>query len=398
MKDNLDKEMQILDKEYMGTPISSYSKSFVSFSKEEIVPGKVVRVEEEYVLVDVGAKTEGVILLEELTDKPVSSAGEVVAVGDEIQVYIKDIEDKEGKLILSKKRADSELAWQRAKEAYENNKTVTLPVIRAVRGGLVVDVWTLRGFIPASQADLKHVENLEEYAGKELELKFIGLDQGENKVILSRRVVLEEEQKRRREEIFSRLREGEIVEGVVTRLTRFGAFVDLGGASGLIHISEMSWVRLSHPSEIVKEGDKIKVMVLKVEQDSQRISLGLRQVQPDPWEEADKKYPLGKVVKGKVVRILNFGVFVRLDNQIEGLVRLSEVSSKRIDDVEKVISVGKEVLVKVIDLNQAEHRMYLSMKQVEQDKEMKEYQEQMEQQKDVTLGDIFRERLPEKKE
>ncbi|PIU66016.1 MAG: 30S ribosomal protein S1 [Armatimonadetes bacterium CG07_land_8_20_14_0_80_40_9] len=398
MEDDLEKEMQILDGEYMGTPISSYSKSFVSFSKEEIVPGKVVRVEEDYVLVDVGAKTEGVILLEELTDKPVSSASEVVAVGDEIQVYVEDIEDKEGKLILSKKRADSELAWQRAKEAYENNKIVTLPVIRAVRGGLVVDVWTLRGFIPASQADLKHVENLEEYEGKELELKFIGLDQGENKVILSRRVVLEEEQKRRREDIFSRLKEGEIVEGVVTRLTRFGAFVDLGGASGLIHISEMSWVRLSHPSEVVKEGDKIKVMVLKFDRDSQRISLGLRQVQPDPWKEADKRYPLGKVVKGRVVRILNFGVFVRVDDQIEGLVRISEVSSKRIDDVEKVVEVGKEVLVKVIDLNRAEHRMYLSMKQVEQDKEMKEYQEKMEQEKDVTLGDVFRERLPEKKE
>lgn len=399
MEEELEKKVNILNEDYMGTPISSYSKALIAFNVGDIITGTVVRVEDNLVLVDVGAKTEGYITLDHLTNKNVQSASEVVSVGDHLNVYVMEIEDKEGKLVLSKRIADEEIAWEKATKAFQTNSKVTVTVNKIVKGGMLADLYNLRAFIPASQADIQRVEDLSSFLNKEITVKIIDLDREENKIILSRRLVLQEDKEKQKEELMKVLKEGAILEATITKVTSYGAFADLGGVSGLIHISELSWRRLSHPSEVVSAGDIVKLKVLKIEPDTQKISLSLKQTTEDPWKHMEEKYPIGSIVEGRVNRIVNFGAFVKLDDNIEGLIHIQELSDKPISKVEEVVKVGDEVKVKVIDLKPKEHRLSLSLKQVVQEKERKELQELLEKTKpkETTLGDFFPGSLKEEK-
>ena len=267
-------------------------------------------------MVDVGAKSEGIIPARELSCCEVTSIQDVVKVGDEIEVYVLKAEDNEGKLILSKEKADAEKAWVKLEEALNTQEPVQGTVREVVKGGLLVDVG-VRAFLPASLVDRGYVEDLSKYLGQVISTRVIELNRGRKKVILSRKAVLEEEYARLREELLANLQENQVVKGIVRRLTQFGAFVDIGGVDGLLHISEMSWHRINHPSEVVNVGDEIEVMVLKIDRENEKISLGLKQVLPNPWDTVAEKYPVGSIVQAKVVRLAPFGAFVQLEPGVE---------------------------------------------------------------------------------
>jgi len=341
-----------------------YSRTFRSLSEGDVVKGTVVHIDREGVLVDVGTKSEGLVPPQEMSRGVPGVDDEPVAVGDKIDVYVLEAENQDGNLILSKKRADFEKAWQRVIDAKENDRTLTAMVTDRVKGGLVVDLG-IRGFIPASHVGSGKVRNLEKYIGQSLPLKVIEVDKERRKVVLSHRLAAEEERHRQREKTIESLAEGQVRWGVVRRITDYGAFIDLGGVDGLLHISEMSWTRIKHPSEVVKQGERIQVMVLKVNLDANRISLGLRQILPDPWGEVPERYHVGDVVHGTVSRLVPFGAFVQLDEGIEGIIPNSELSHRRVNKPESVVKVGDEVEVKVLEIHPEERRMILSKRQLE---------------------------------
>lgn len=326
------------------------------------VVGRVTKVEQDKVYVDIGAKTDGVIPLRELTFRPVSSASEVVSEGDEVEVIVLRPENEQGEAVLSKRRVDEEQAWNRLTEAKETGATVEALVTERVKGGLVVDVG-VRGFIPGSQVAREFIEDLSPFVGQRLPVKVLEVDRGKRNVIVSRRQVIEEEAERAKEEALQNLEVGSVVPGVVKRLTSFGAFVDVGGVEGLLHVSEMSWGRVKHPSEVVQEGQEIKVKVLKVDPESGRVSLGLRQTLPDPWTEAAAKYKVGQVVSGEVVRVVDFGAFVRLEDGIEGLVHVSQLAPHRVEKASDAVKPGQSVQVKVLHVDQERKRISLSIRQ-----------------------------------
>ncbi|MDQ0285682.1 4-hydroxy-3-methylbut-2-enyl diphosphate reductase [Desulfofundulus luciae] len=334
----------------------------------QIVKGVVVQVGPDEVLVDVGAKSEGIIPLRELSCYNVSSPAEVVKVGDEIEVAVIKAEDNEGRLILSKERADAERAWVKLNEHLENGEPVEGTVREVVKGGLLVDVG-LRAFLPASLVERGYVEDLGKYVGETVRAKVIELNRGKRKVILSRKAVLEEEAARRRKEMLESLQEGQVVRGVVRRLTSFGAFVDIGGVDGLLHISEMAWYRVNHPSEVVNVGDEVDVMVLRVDRENEKISLGLRQVLPNPWDNVEEKYPVGSIIRAKVVRLAPFGAFVQLEPGVEGLVHISHLADRHVATPDEVVQEGDEVEVKVLNVDRAEKRIRLSIREVNRERE-----------------------------
>lgn len=372
-----------------------YSNTFRSLQEGDVVSGVVVHIDKEGVLVDVGTKSEGIIRPHELTNGPMQNMEDIVSVGEKIDVYVVQPENENGDLILSKKRADFERAWDRVQKAFEDEKTLTAMVSDRVKGGLVVDLG-IRGFVPGSHVGSGNVKNLERYVGQSLPLKVIEVDRERRKVVLSHRLAAEEDRAKLRDATVATLKEGEIREGTVRRVTDYGAFVDLGGIDGLLHVSEMSWTRISHPSDVVKVGQKIQVMVLKLNLDAGRVSLGLRQILPDPWAEVGSKWKVGEIVTGNISRLVPFGAFMQMDHGIEAIIPNSELSHQRIKRPEDVVSVGQEVQAKVIDIRAEERRMTLSIRQIDEDREQKEYKTFQASSKDsgrMTLGDLLGDKL-----
>ncbi len=338
------------------------AQTIVSFDDGDIVQGKVVRVDKDEVLLDIGFKSEGVIPARELSIRHDVNPFEVVNVGDEIEALVIQKEDKEGRLILSKKRAQYERAWGTIEEVKEKNGSVKGPVIEVVKGGLIVDIG-LRGFLPASLVELRRVRDLTPYIGKVLEAKIIELDKNRNNVVLSRRSWLEETQKEQREEFLEHLVPGEVRKGVVSSVVAFGVFVDLGGMDGLVHVSELSWKHVDHPSSVVQVGDEIEVLVLEVDRAKERISLSLKATQRDPWQEFASAHKPGELVYGRVTKLVPFGAFVQVAEGIEGLVHISEMSFQHVDSPEQVVEAGEELWVKIIDMDLARRRISISIKQ-----------------------------------
>ncbi|WP_296238651.1 30S ribosomal protein S1, partial [uncultured Lawsonella sp.] len=320
------------------------------FNDGDIVEGTVVKIDHDEVLLDIGYKTEGVILSRELSIKHDVDPSEIVEVGDTIEALVLTKEDKEGRLMLSKKRAQYERAWGTIEELKEKDEPVKGTVIEVVKGGLIMDIG-LRGFLPASLVEMRRVRDLQPYVGKELEAKIIELDKNRNNVVLSRRAFLEQTQSEVRSEFLNQLQKGQIRKGVVSSIVNFGAFVDLGGVDGLVHVSELSWKHIDHPSEVVEVGQEVTVEVLDVDMDRERVSLSLKATQEDPWRQFARTHAIGQIVPGKVTKLVPFGAFVRVEEGIEGLVHISELAERHVDVPDQVVTVGQEVMVKVIDID-----------------------------------------------
>lgn len=335
--------------------------TLTDFDEGDLIDGTVVKIEHDEVLVDIGFKSEGVIPARELSIRKDADPSEVVNLGDKIEALVLQKEDKDGRLILSKKRAEYERAWIQVEDKFKAGEVVTGEVIEVVKGGLILDIG-LRGFLPASLVDLRRVKDLSAYLGTEIEARVIEMDRNRNNVVLSRRVLLEEGRKNERAEILEKLSKGMRLKGTVSSIVDFGAFVDLGGIDGLIHISELSWSHVNHPSEVVKVGEEVEVEVLDVDLQRERISLGLKQTTEDPWTKLVETYPVGTVVDGKVTKIVPFGAFIELGADVEGLVHISEMAMKHIDSPAQVVHVGDTVKVKVMDVNVERRRISLSMK------------------------------------
>jgi small subunit ribosomal protein S1 len=336
--------------------------TIVNFDDGDIVKGTVVKVDKDEVLLDIGYKSEGVIPIRELSIRHDVDPNEIVSMGEEIEALVLQKEDKEGRLILSKKRAQYERAWGTIEKVKESGGVVSGPVIEVVKGGLILDIG-LRGFLPASLVELRRVRDLQPYVGKSLEAKIIELDKNRNNVVLSRRAWLEETQKEQREDFLANLKPGEVRRGTVSSVVNFGAFVDLGGMDGLVHVSELSWKHVDHPSSVVQVGDEIDVQVLEVDLDRERISLSLKATQQDPWQEFASNHRVGELVYGRVTKLVPFGAFVQVGDGIEGLVHISEMAVHHVDLPEQVVTPGEELWVKIIDLDLQRRRISLSIKQ-----------------------------------
>lgn len=357
----------------------------------DVVPGRVVEIRPgQGVMVDVGYKSEGLVPLNELAKRSVADPLAQVAVGEEILVQVLKLEGEEGTLLLSKRRADEEQTWGSLQASFATGTPVRGRVTQAVKGGLLVDLG-VRAFLPASHAGTDFVRDLNPWVGKEITAKVIEIDRKDRKVILSQRLQMEEERKEKARELWDRVREGAVVTGVVKRLTDFGAFVDLGGIDGLLHISELSWGRVGHPSEVLREGETVEVKVLRVDRERNRISLGKKQVGPDPWTTAVGKYPVGSTTTGKVVRLVPFGAFVQLEDGIDGLVHISQIAAHRVGKPEEVLQVGQDVKVKVLAVTHEARRISLSIREAEQDRSRSDYRSYMASQGsgEVTVGEML---------
>jgi small subunit ribosomal protein S1 len=350
--------------------------TIVEFDDGDIVTGIVVKIDSDEVLLDIGYKSEGVIPSRELSIRNDVDPHEVVSLDDELEALVLTKEDKEGRLILSKKRAQYERAWGTIEEKKEREEVVEGPVIEVVKGGLIIDIG-LRGFLPASLVDLRRVRDLLPYVGRTLECKIIELDKNRNNVVLSRRAYLEETQREQRDEFLANLKSGEIRKGVVSSVVNFGAFVDLGGMDGLVHVSEMSWKHVDHPSSVVQVGDEVTVQVLDVDLSRERISLSLKATQQDPWQEFADGHQVGELVYGRVTKLVPFGAFVQVGDGIEGLVHISEMAVHHVEAPEQVVTPGEELWVKIIDIDLDRRRISLSIKQAAEGGEVAaEYRDQ----------------------
>ena len=338
------------------------SGTIVAFEDGDIVTGTVVKVDQDEVLLDIGFKSEGVIPNRELSIRNDVDPSEIVSLGEVIEALVLQKEDKEGRLVLSKKRAQYERAWGEIEREKERDGVVKGPVIEVVKGGLILDIG-LRGFLPASLVELRRVRDLQPYVGRTIEAKIIELDRNRNNVVLSRRAWLEETQKEQREEFLANLKPGEVRTGTVSSVVNFGAFVDLGGMDGLVHVSELSWKHVDHPGSVVAVGDEIEVQVLDVDLSKERISLSLKATQQDPWQEFASNHRVGELVYGRVTKLVPFGAFVQVGEGIEGLVHISEMSEHHVDLPEQVVTPGEELWVKIIDLDLQRRRISLSIKQ-----------------------------------
>src|SRR6201994_4271132 len=342
--------------------LAAVDKTIKYFNDGDIVEGTIVKVDRDEVLLDIGYKTEGVIPSRELSIKHDVDPSEVVSVGDEIEALVLQKEDKEGRLILSKKRAQYERAWGTIEEKKDRDEPVKGTVIEVVKGGLILDIG-LRGFLPASLVEMRRVRDLQPYVGRELEAKIIELDKNRNNVVLSRRAFLEETQSEKRGQFLSELAKGQVRKGVVSSIVNFGAFVDLGGVDGLVHVSELSWKHIDHPNEVVEVGQEVTVEVLDVDMERERVSLSLKATQEDPWRQFARTHAIGQIVPGKVTKLVPFGAFVRVDEGIEGLVHISELAERHVEIPEQVVQVNDDVMVKVIDIDLDRRRISLSLKQ-----------------------------------
>ncbi len=370
---NTDTENNLLPEDYTPREIAvndlgnqtlddAFEASMVQVEDGQLVAGSIVKIDREEVLLDIGFKSEGVIPRKELSIRNDVPPSELVSLGDQIEALVIQKEDKEGRLILSKKRAQYEKAWGDVQTVKETDGIVKGLVIEVVKGGLIVDIG-LRGFLPASLVELRRVRDLQPYIGMELETKIIELDKNRNNVVLSRRAFLEETQKEQREEFLDHLKPGERRKGVISSVVNFGAFVDLGGMDGLIHVSELSWQHVDHPSAVVTIGDEVDVEVLEVDLDRERISLSLKATQKDPWKEFAESHRVGELVYGRVTKLVPFGSFVQVGDNIEGLVHISEMSEHHVELPEQVVTPGEELWVKIIEIDLERRRISLSVKQ-----------------------------------
>jgi small subunit ribosomal protein S1 len=347
-----------------GKIVPNYAATMVSFEEGDVVKGKVVRIDKDEVLVDIGYKAEGVIPSNELSIRKSVDPHEEVELGEEIDALVLTKEDSEGRLILSKKRARFEKAWRKIEVAADSGEPVEGSVIEVVKGGLILDLG-VRGFLPASLVDIRRVHNLDEFMSQTLECKVIELNRSRNNVVLSRRAVLEEERKEVREQILGRLEPGQVVEGKISNIVDFGAFVDLEGIDGLIHISELSWSHVNHPSEVVSIGDTVRIKVLDIDRDRQRISLGLKQTQEDPWQRVINTHRGGDVLEGTVTKVVAFGAFVEILPGVEGLVHISELADHHVENPSEVVEPGSKLNVKILEIDEERRRLSLSIKRVE---------------------------------
>lgn len=358
----------------------------------EVVQGTVLSVNEEEVVVNIGFMTDGVIPKDEISNEKDINLTEMFKTGDEISVYIMKINNGEGNVLLSKKRADSLKIWDKFQEILDANGTLEVTVNDIVKGGATAYIEGVRAFIPASQMSDAYIENLQDFKGKTLVVKIIELDKENRNIVLSRRVIEKEENAVKREKIWNELKKGEKRKGIVTRLAKFGAFVDLGGIDGLIHISQLSWKRVQEPSEVVSVGEEVEVNVLDFDKEKGRISLGLKDEAGNPWNNITTTYKSGAIVEGTVVKLMDFGAFVQLESGVEGLVHLSEISEERIAKVSDVLKVGEVVKVKIGEINEKDRRISLSIKEAARGNEdFSDYKQ--EEQGGVTLGDILGDKL-----
>ena len=347
-----------------GQIVPNYDATLHPFQEGDVVTGHVVRIDNDEVLVDIGYKSEGVIPASELSIRKSVDPSDEVSLGEEVDALVLTKEDQDGRLILSKKRARFEKAWRRIEAAAESGEPVQGAVIEVVKGGLIIDLG-VRGFLPASLVDIRRVPNLDEYMGQAIECKVIELNRSRNNVVLSRRAVLEEQRKEDRERILDRLQPGQVVEGTISNIVDFGAFVDLDGIDGLIHISELSWSHVNHPSEILNIGDVVSVKVLDIDRQRQRISLGLKQTQEDPWQRVVDTYNIGDELEGTVTKVVTFGAFVEILDGVEGLVHISELAQHHVDNPREIIQPGDPVRVKILEIDSERRRLSLSIKRVE---------------------------------
>jgi small subunit ribosomal protein S1 len=347
-----------------GQLVPNYDATLVPFDEGDVVSGKVVRIDKDEVLVDIGYKSEGVIPNNELSIRKQADPFAEVELGEEVDALVLTKEDQDGRLILSKKRARFEKAWRRIEGAAESGEPVTGTVIEVVKGGLIIDLG-VRGFLPASLVDIRRVQNLDEFLSRQIECKVIELNRSRNNVVLSRRAVLEEERKEVRQQILDRLQPGQVVEGAISNIVDFGAFVDLDGIDGLIHISELSWSHVNHPSEVLEIGQMVPVKVLDIDRERQRISLGLKQTQEDPWQRVMRTYQVGDELEGKVTKVVSFGAFVEIMEGVEGLVHISELAQHHVENPREVVNQGDEIKVKILEIDEERRRLSLSVKRVE---------------------------------
>jgi small subunit ribosomal protein S1 len=365
--------------EVEGKIVPNYAATMISFNEGDVVKGKVVRIDKDEVLVDIGYKSEGVIPSGELSIRKSVDPSDEVELGEEVDALVLTKEDAEGRLVLSKKRARFEKAWRRIEAAAESGEPVEGSVIEVVKGGLILDLG-VRGFLPASLVDIRRVHNLDEFLGQKLECKVIELNRSRNNVVLSRRAVLEEERKEVREQILGRLQPGQVVDGKISNIVDFGAFVDLDGIDGLIHISELSWSHVNHPSEVVSIGDTVRIKVLDIDRDRQRISLGLKQTQEDPWQRVISTYRSGDVLEGTVTKVVAFGAFVEILPGVEGLVHISELADHHVESPSEVVEPGTKLNVKILEIDEERRRLSLSIKRVEgQNMPLQDLGEQIEE-------------------
>lgn len=336
--------------------------TIVEFDDGDLVKGTVVKIDKDEVLIDIGFKSEGVIPAKELSIRNDVDPSKEVELGEELEVLVLQKEDKDGRLILSKKRAQYEKAWASIEEVKKADGVVKGLAIEVVKGGVIVDIG-LRGFLPASLVDTRRVRDLNSFVGKEVECKILELDRNRNNVVLSRRAFLEENQKGNRDDFLTNLKVGEIKDGVVSSLVPFGAFVDLGGMDGLVHVSELSWKHIDSPGQVVKVGDKVRVKVLEVDNDRERISLSLKATERDPWSEFAESHQIGELVYGRVSKVVPFGSFIQIGEGIEGLVHISEMATHHVDSAEQVVEPGEELWVKIIEIDNERRRISLSIKQ-----------------------------------
>lgn len=346
----------------LETMMEMYNGTMASIDEGEIVKARVLEIRDNMVVLDIGFKSEGSVPLEEFKDFP------DLKIGDEVEVLLEHLEDQEGSVVLSKKKADFMRVWERIRLAYENDQPVEGTLVKKIKGGVVVDLMGVDAFLPGSQIALRRVPNIDELLGQKFEFKIIKLNKRRRNIVVSRRVILENERAGKREKLMKELEKDQVRKGVVKNITDFGAFIDLGGVDGLLHITDMSWGRISHPSELVAIGAELEVKVLDIDWQRERISLGLKQLQSYPWKDVAEKYPVGTRVQGKVVSITNYGAFIELEPGIEGLVHISEMSwTRNVRHPSKLVSIGETIEAVVLKVDPNEEKISLGMKQTEQD-------------------------------
>jgi small subunit ribosomal protein S1 len=360
----VDDEFDLLNEEDHEKLLEAYDETLRDFEEGEIVKGVVVKIDRDEVMVDVGYKSEGYIPLAEFGTMPDGTPR--VQVGDPVDVYLLRKEDQDGLVVLSKEIADQKIVWDKIAEAHDRGEVVEGKIVRRIKGGLKVEIGNVKAFLPASQVELRPVQNFDRYIGKTLDMKVIKLSKRRRNIVLSRRVILEEEREAKRQATLETLEAGQIREGIVNNITQFGAFIDLGGVDGLLHKSDMSWGRVNHPSEVVSVGDKVEVMVLSVDVDAGKISLGIKQKSPDPWLSVEEKYSVGSTISGKVVNIVDYGAFVELEPGVEGLIHVSEMSwTRRVPHPSKILRKGDIIQARVLDVDPAKQKISLGLKQLQ---------------------------------
>ncbi|WML37237.1 30S ribosomal protein S1 [Clostridium sp. OS1-26] len=373
----------------MNEIISDIESSMKKVRSGEVIKGKVISVTDNEAIINLGYMSDGILPRSEISEDSEISPKDVLKENDEIYVYVSNMNDGEGNILLSKKVADKIKVWDELEDSLKNNNTFEVTAKEVVKGGVVTYIKGIRAFIPASQLSVSYVKDLNEFIGKTLKVKVIELDRVKERIVLSRREVESAELEVKKKGLWSEIKPGEKRNGVISRLTKFGAFVDLGGVDGLIHLSELSWKRVKNPSEVVSIGDKVEVYVLDVDKENNRISLALKDVSEDPWNNVQDKYKVGSVVDGTVSKFLNFGAFVEIEPGVEGLVHISEISEERILKPSDVLNIGNKVRVKILDIDPKAKRMSLSIKD-SAEKPKEDFEKYVDtQESGVSLGELF---------